>query len=76
MQDDISKLPYLIELSKKTMDVVKQNIIASILIKGSLAILAFPGLITLWLAIAVGDMGLSLAVIFNAMRLSLIKPKT
>ena len=76
MQDDLSKLPYLIELSKKTMDVVKQNIIASILIKGSLAILAFPGLITLWLAIAVGDMGLSLAVILNAMRLSLIKPKT
>jgi len=73
MQDDLSKLPYLIELSKKTMEVVKQNVIASLLIKGSFAILAFPGLITLWLAVAVGDMGLSLAVILNAMRLSLIK---
>lgn len=73
MQDDLSKLQYLIELSKKTMSIVKQNVIASILIKGSFAILAFPGLITLWLAVAIGDMGLSLAVILNAMRLSLIK---
>lgn len=74
MQDDLSKLPYLIELSKKTMNVVRQNIIISILVKGIFAILTFPGFITLWLAVAIGDMGLSLAVILNAMRLSLIKP--
>jgi Cd2+/Zn2+-exporting ATPase len=73
MQDDLSKLSYLIELSKKTMKIVKQNVIASILIKGSFAIFTFPGFITLWLAVAVGDMGLSLAVILNAMRLSLVK---
>jgi Cd2+/Zn2+-exporting ATPase len=75
MQDDLTKLPYLIELSKKTMKIVKQNVVASLLIKGSFAILAFPGLVTLWLAVAIGDMGLSLAVILNAMRLSLMKPK-
>jgi Cd2+/Zn2+-exporting ATPase len=75
MQDDLSKLTYLIELSRKTMGIVKQNVIASILIKASFAILTFPGLITLWLAVAVGDMGLSLAVILNAMRLSLFKAK-
>ena len=73
MQDDLSKLPYLIELSKKNMEVVKQNVIASLLIKGSFAIFTFPGFVTLWLAVAIGDMGLSLAVILNAMRLSLIK---
>jgi len=75
MQDDLSKLPYLIDLSKKTLEIVKENVLASILIKGSFAILVFPGLVTLWLAVAVGDMGLSLAVILNAMRLSLIKSK-
>jgi len=74
MQDDISKLPYLIKLSKKTLEIVKENVLASVLVKGSLAIFVFPGLVTLWLAVAVGDMGLSLAVILNAMRLSLIKP--
>ncbi len=73
MQDDLSKLPYLIELSKKTLEIVKENVLASILIKGSFAVLVFPGLVTLWLAVAVGDMGLSLAVILNSMRLSLIK---
>ena len=76
MQDDLTKLPYLIGLSKKTMKIVKQNIIASILIKLSFAILTFPGLVTLWLAVAIGDMGLSLAVILNAMRLSLTKSKS
>jgi len=42
-------------------------------VKGSFAVLVFPGLVTLWLAVAAGDMGLSLAVILNAMRLSLLK---
>jgi len=75
MQDDLTKLPYLLELSRKTMKIVKQNVIASILIKGSFIILAFPGLVTLWLAVAIGDMGLSLAVILNAMRLSRVRAK-
>jgi len=69
MRDDLSKINYLIGLSKKTMGIVKQNISASILIKASFAVLTFPGIITLWLAVAVGDMGLSLAVILNALRI-------
>ncbi len=70
MNDDVSKIPYLIKLSKKTMRIVKQNTITSIVLKLSLAVLVFPGVITLWLAVALGDMGLTLAVIANAMRLS------
>ncbi len=70
MEDDLSKLPFLVKLSRKTMTIVRQNVIASILIKASFAFLAFPGLVTLWLAVAIGDMGLSLAVILNSMRLS------
>lgn len=74
MQDDLSKLAYLMGLSRKTLGVVKQNVVTSIAVKGTFALLALPGLVTLWLAVGVGDMGLSLAVILNAMRLSLIKP--
>jgi Cd2+/Zn2+-exporting ATPase len=48
---------------------MKQNIFASIAVKGSFAVLAFPGIVTLWLAVGIGDMGLSLAVILNAIRL-------
>ncbi len=73
MHDDISKLPYLLKLSKKTLGVVKENIFTSIAIKGSFAVLAFPGIVTLWMAVAFGDMGLSLLVIVNAMRLSVLK---
>jgi len=69
MQDDLSKIPYLVELSHKSVAVIKENIAASISIKGAFGALAFPGLISLWLAVAVGDMGLSLAVILNALRL-------
>jgi Cd2+/Zn2+-exporting ATPase len=75
MHDDLLKLPYLFSLSKRTVKAMKQNIYSSILIKGSLAVLAVLGFVTLWLAVGIGDMGLSLAVILNAMRLSLIKDK-
>jgi Cd2+/Zn2+-exporting ATPase len=75
MKDDLSKIPYLIRLSKKALGLVQKNIVASVLVKAALAVLVFPGLVTLWLAVAVGDMGLSLAVITNAMRLSLLKSR-
>jgi Cd2+/Zn2+-exporting ATPase len=73
MQDDLLKVGYLIGLSNRTMSVVNQNVLASILIKGSFAVLTFPGIVTLWLAVAVGDMGLSLAVILNALRIGRVK---
>lgn len=69
MHDDLSKISYLINLAKKTLNIVKQNVTTSIIIKSSFAILALLGMISLWLAVAIGDMGLSLAVILNAMRL-------
>lgn len=73
MKDDLLKINYLVKLSKKTMSVVKQNVSASILVKGTFALLAFPGIVTLWMAVGVGDMGLSLAVILNAMRIGWLR---
>jgi Cd2+/Zn2+-exporting ATPase len=70
MQDDLSKLKYFIKLSKKTMGVVQQNVAISILVKSSFAIMAVFGLITLWMAVGIGDMGLSLAVILNGLRVA------
>ncbi|MGZ4948306.1 MAG: heavy metal translocating P-type ATPase [Halobacteriota archaeon] len=69
MHDDLLQVPYLIDLSKKTMSVVRENLTVAILVKTSFAVLAFPGIITLWLAVGIGDMGLSLAVILNALRI-------
>ena len=68
--DDISKVDYLIGLSKKTMAVVKQNISVSLLVKSSLTILAVIGFLSLGEAIIFGDVGLTLIVVLNALRIS------
>ncbi len=74
MKDDLSKIP--LKLSRKTLSIVKENIVASILVKATLAILAFLGMVTLWIAVAIGDMGLSLAVILNALRIQAVTPSS
>ncbi len=75
MQDRIDRVPYAVELSRATMRRIRENITLSLVVKLGVAALALPGFVTLWVAVAVGDMGLSLAVILNAMRLGKIKPK-
>jgi Cd2+/Zn2+-exporting ATPase len=69
MQQDLRKVPSLIKKARKTMSVVRQNIAVSITLKLLVGILAAFGLVNLWFAIAVGDMGLTFAVIANALRL-------
>jgi Cd2+/Zn2+-exporting ATPase len=69
MQQDLRKVPSLIRKARKTMSVVRQNIAVSITMKLFVGILAAFGLVNLWFAIAVGDMGLTFAVIANALRL-------
>jgi len=76
MADDLSKLPYLIALSRKARGVIKQNIWFSILTKFSLGAGVFPGYVTLVLAVLVGDMGASLAVTGNALRLAQVRDNT
>ncbi|TFF93692.1 cadmium-translocating P-type ATPase [Candidatus Thorarchaeota archaeon] len=69
MEEDLSKLPVVMIQSRRAMSVVKQNITASVAIKAVVAALAILGISSLWLAIGVGDMGLTLAVLANALRL-------
>jgi len=68
MADDLSKLPFAVKLGRKTKKIIKQNIIFSLAIKGLILLLIIPGWLTLWLAVA-GDMGSSLLVTLNGMRL-------
>lgn len=70
MDEELSKIPVLLSLGRKTMSVIKQNIVFAIGVKLIFAILVFPGYVTLWMAVAVGDMGVSLGVIANALRLT------
>ena len=73
MQDDLTKLPYLFRLSRKTMSIIKQNIITAITVKILFVILAILGLITLMMSVGIGDMGLTLLVILNSFRIGFIK---
>lgn len=68
MSDDISKIPWLIKHSRRTLAIIQQNIIFALGVKVLFLLLAFTGMATLWMAIA-ADMGASLLVIFNALRL-------
>ncbi len=74
MGDDIGKLPYLYELSHTATGVIRQNIWASLAVKFLLALGVPLGLVSVALAVVVGDMGMSLGVTGNAMRLSGIEP--
>jgi len=75
MGDDIGKLPYLYALSHKANSVIRQNIWSSLGMKLLLAIGVPFGYVSVALAVVVGDMGMSLGVTGNAMRLSRMKPE-
>lgn len=68
MADDLEKLPYTIRLSRKTLRIIKENIIFALALKILALLLIIPGWLTLWIAIF-ADMGATLLVILNALRL-------
>ncbi len=68
MADDLGKLAYVIRLSRKTVAVIKENIIFAIAVKAVFVVLTFAGLTNLWLAVF-ADTGASLLVTLNGMRL-------
>ncbi len=68
MSDDLSKLPWLVRHSRRALAIIRQNITLSLAVKALFVILTFAGFASLWAAIA-ADMGVSLLVIFNALRL-------
>ncbi len=74
MSDDLSRLPYLYDLSHKGNSVIRQNIWSSLVAKGLLAAGVPFGLVPVWAAVLIGDAGMTVAVTGNATRLSRIEP--
>jgi Cd2+/Zn2+-exporting ATPase len=68
MADELAKIPFAIRLSRAASRNVRMNIAFSLLLKGAFLVMAFAGVATLWMAV-VADMGASLIVIGNALRL-------
>ncbi len=73
VKDELAQIPYLIKLSNKTMNIAKQNITASLIIKiilGALGVLGVTGLLATVIA---GDDGLTMLLLLNSLRLERIK---
>ena len=68
MADDLGKIPWLINHARRTLTIIKQNIVIALGLKLFVLILAFMGMGSLWLAI-LADVGSSLLVTTNALRL-------
>lgn len=68
MSDDLSKLPWLVRHSRRTLAVIRQNIASALGVKAVFVALTFIGYSSMWGAIA-ADMGASLLVVFNGLRL-------
>ncbi len=68
MGDDLSQLPFIVRLSRRTRQIIRANVIFALAVKVLVFSLAAAGLATLWMAIA-ADVGASLLVILNGMRL-------
>ncbi|WP_413059258.1 heavy metal translocating P-type ATPase [Sporosarcina sp. 179-K 3D1 HS] len=68
MADDLRNLPYTMKLSRKTLRIIKENIMFALGLKIVALLLIIPGWLTLWIAIF-ADMGATLLVVLNSLRL-------
>ncbi|MBT1270049.1 heavy metal translocating P-type ATPase [Pseudomonas sp. VS38] len=68
MDDDLRKIPAFIRLSRQTSSILKQNIALALVIKAIFLAVTFLGMATMWMAVF-ADMGVSLLVVFNGLRL-------
>ncbi len=68
MGDDLRKLPFAVRLGRRTLRIIRFNVAFSLGTKAVFLVLATLGMVTLWMGVA-ADMGASLLVIGNSMRL-------
>ena len=68
MTDEISKIASSIKISKKTMQIVKENILFAITIKICILILSALGIASMWSAVF-ADVGVTILAILNALRI-------
>lgn len=67
MDDDIGKISKVMKIARKTLRIVKENIVFALAVKLIILILGALGLTTMWLAVF-GDVGVAVIAILNSMR--------
>jgi Cd2+/Zn2+-exporting ATPase len=68
MSDDLTRLAWMIDHARRMMGIIRQNITFAIVVKAVFMALAMVDIATLWGAVA-ADMGATLLVVFNGLRL-------
>jgi Cd2+/Zn2+-exporting ATPase len=68
MTGDLRRIPSAVALGRRMVSLVRQNVAASIAIKAAFLAMAVAGYASLWMAV-LADMGTTLLVIFNGLRL-------
>ena len=68
MDDDLRKIPAFVRLSRQSAAILTQNIVLALAIKAIFLAITFAGMATMWMAVF-ADMGVSLLVVFNGLRL-------
>ncbi|MEZ1436878.1 heavy metal translocating P-type ATPase [Pseudomonas shirazica] len=68
MDDDLRKIPAFVRLSRQSAAILMQNIVLALGIKAIFLAITFAGMATMWMAVF-ADMGVSLLVVFNGLRL-------
>ncbi|MBQ9304694.1 heavy metal translocating P-type ATPase, partial [Butyrivibrio sp.] len=67
MDDDIRKISSIIKIARKTIRIVKENIVFALFVKVLILILGALGIASMWLAVF-GDVGVAVLAILNSMR--------
>ena len=67
MDDNPEKIAFAIKTARKTMRIVRQNIVFALGVKGIILVLGAVGIANMWLAVF-GDVGVMVIAILNAMR--------
>ena len=67
MDDDVRKIASVVKISRKTLTIVKQNIIFALAVKALVLLLGALGMANMWEAVF-ADVGVSVIAILNAMR--------
>ncbi len=72
MNDELSKISFCLNIGRKTLSIIKQNVVLAISLKVIFLILTFAGISNLWMAVF-ADTGASVLVTLNGMRLAQLK---
>ena len=68
MDDDLSKLAQAVRIARKTLSIVRQNIVFALAVKGLVLVLSALGYVGMWWAVF-ADVGVSVLAILNASRM-------